>query len=294
MLSVHAGHYITHLQTERGLSALTVREYKRTLIAVEVWLDGRSLTLLSAGADDFAAYVQERSGGGLASSSLATIIHVMRGFLGFAKEIGHDRDAVRSRLEAPKLDKPLPVVLNRYQVAALLETPRDCDPMHLRDRAILETLYACGLRIGEAIRLNLKDVDFTGRSVRVMGKGSKERLIPLGKVAATAIQQYLAELRPKLDKLKKPNLFLSVNGRPMVHSVMWEMVNKAGKRAGITQHVKPHTLRHCFATHLVGGGANLRVVQELLGHSDIAATQVYVHTDPTRLKAVHKKFHPRG
>lgn len=292
--SVELKHYLTHLQSERCLAKLSIRQYRKTMEAAEAWLQAKQLTLLSAGAEDFREYFRERSAGGLASSSLSLIVQVVRGFLEFVKEIGHDRDTIRGQLDAPKQEHQLPVVLNRYQVAALLETPLPANPMYLRDKAILETLYACGLRIGEAITLRVKDVDLKGRSVRVLGKGSKERLIPLGKVAGEAIAKYLAEQRPKLDTKKSEVLFLSCNGKQMVHSVMWELVNRAAKRASITQHVSPHTLRHCFATHLVGGGANLRVVQELLGHTDIGTTQIYVHTDPTRLKAVHAKFHPRG
>jgi integrase/recombinase XerD len=163
-----------------------------------------------------------------------------------------------------------------------------------RDVAILELLYASGLRASELCDLKVRDVNFQVGCVRVLGKGMKERIVPVGRAAAEAIQRYLGECRPKLDAAKSDRMFLSRTGRPMERIGLWMLVERYGRRSGLLKSISPHVLRHCFATHLLAGGADLRVVQELLGHSDISTTQIYTHVDSSRLKSVHSKFHPRG
>jgi integrase/recombinase XerD len=162
-----------------------------------------------------------------------------------------------------------------------------------RDVAILELLYASGLRATELCELKVSDTNLQVRCVRVLGKGMKERIVPLGRAAAEAIGRYLLECRPRLDHGGVPNLMLSRTGRPLERVALWMLVEKYGRRSGLLKSISPHTLRHCFATHLIGGGADLRVVQELLGHADISTTQIYTHVDQDRLKAVHAQFHPR-
>ena len=176
----------------------------------------------------------------------------------------------------------------------LLSIEMPATPRGLRDRAILEVLYASGLRASELCDLKLRDVNIAVGVVRVLGKGSKERIVPVGKPAMTAIEKYLLDCRAKLAKKHEEQLFLSRTGKPMERIGLWMLVEKYGRKSGLLRHISPHTLRHCFATHLIGGGADLRIVQELLGHSDVGTTQIYTHVDQDRLRAVHKKYHPRA
>jgi integrase/recombinase XerD len=163
-----------------------------------------------------------------------------------------------------------------------------------RDVAILELLYASGLRASELCDLKMRDVNFQVGCVRVLGKGMKERIVPLGRAAIESMQHYFSECRPRLDRHASDRVFLSRTGKSMERIGLWMLVERYGKKSGLLKHISPHVLRHCFATHLLAGGADLRVVQELLGHADISTTQVYTHVDSSKLKAMHKKFHPRG
>jgi len=187
----------------------------------------------------------------------------------------------------------LPKILSRAQVNQLIAAPNPRSMLFSRDVAILELLYASGLRASELCDLNLRDLNLTVGCVRVLGKGAKERIVPLGRAAAEAIGRYLLECRPKLEKSPGDVVFLSRTGKPLERVALWMLVEKYGRSSGLLNEVSPHVLRHCFATHLLGGGADLRIVQELLGHSDISTTQIYTHVDQTRLKAVHQKYHPR-
>jgi integrase/recombinase XerD len=184
--------------------------------------------------------------------------------------------------------------LNRSQVNQLIAAPDPASPLFSRDVAILELLYASGLRASELCDLKLRDANLQVGCVRVLGKGMKERIVPMGRAAAEAAGRYLAECRPRLDRRASDRLFLSRTGKPLDRVALWLLVERYGRKSGLLKSVSPHTLRHCFATHLIGGGADLRVVQELLGHSDIATTQIYTHVDQDRLRAVHQKFHPRA
>jgi integrase/recombinase XerD len=165
--------------------------------------------------------------------------------------------------------------------------------LYARDVAILELLYASGLRATELCQLKLRDFNLQAGCVRVLGKGMKERVVPVGRAAREAIERYLLDCRPRLEKTPSELAFLSRTGKPMERIGLWMLVEKYGRSSGLLKHISPHTLRHCFATHLIGGGADLRVVQELLGHSDISTTQIYTHVDQSRLKSIHEKFHPR-
>jgi integrase/recombinase XerD len=204
-------------------------------------------------------------------------------------------------IERPTRWKRLPDVLSPRQVKALIEAPAPpadpkAPPLHLRDRAVLELMYAAGLRASETAGVCREDLHETLRVVMVTGKGQKQRLVPLGQPAMDAINVYLADCRPRLARspdLDRGRLFLSRTGRPLERVAIWQIVKRSAVRAGL-RHVHPHTLRHSFATHMLSGGADLRVVQELLGHSDITTTQIYTHVDQSRLKSVHKAHHPRG
>jgi integrase/recombinase XerD len=272
----------------------SLHAYRRDLEDIERSLDQSGKTLLTAGADDFRYYLQNQTRKGQSTKTVARRLAAIRVFLRFQLAEGQDVGPILSQLERPKPERDLPKVLSRSQVNQLIGAPDPKSPLFARDVAILELLYASGLRATELCELKTRDTNLQVGCVRVLGKGMKERIVPLGRAASEAITRYLSECRPKLERQPNELLFLSRTGRPLDRVALWMLVEKLVKRSGILNHVSPHTLRHCFATHLIGGGADLRVVQELLGHSDIATTQIYTHVDQDRLKSVHKKFHPRG
>jgi len=199
------------------------------------------------------------------------------------------------RLESPKVPRRLPDFLDLEEVTRLLESPDSSRPLYWRDRAILELLYASGVRVSELVELPLSELDLDEGLATIFGKGAKERLVPIGGPARRALERYLRDVRPTLDRGKGAGrVFLNARGSPLRRESVWTLVAEAAKRAGITKHVSPHTLRHTFATHLVEGGADLAAVQELLGHADISTTQIYTHLDRDYLREVHKRYHPRG
>lgn len=271
----------------------SLHAYRRDLEDLDRFLASRGKHFLSADADDLRAYLQDQSRQGRTTRTVARRLAAIRVLLRFLTAEGHDRTHVMQQLERPKPERPLPKVLSRAQVNQLIAAPSPRSMLFSRDVAILELLYASGLRASELCDLNLKDLNLTVGCVRVFGKGSKERVVPLGRAASEAITRYLAETRPKLERTRSERLFLSRTGKPLDRIALWMLVEKYGRKSGLLKSISPHTLRHCFASHLLGGGADLRVVQELLGHSDINTTQIYTHVDTGRLKAIHEKFHPR-
>jgi integrase/recombinase XerD len=285
---------LLHLASERGLATNSLHAYRRDLEDVDVFLRARAKDLDSADADDYREYLQSQTRRGQSTRTVARRLAAIRSWLVFAQINGRPTRAILDQLERPKPERSLPKVLSRSQVVDLISAPDPEAMLFVRDVAILELLYSSGLRASELCDVKLRDVNFQVGCVRVMGKGSKERIVPLGRAAIEAIGRYLDECRPKLVKKPQEKLFLTRTGRPMERVGLWMLVDKAARRRGMLKRVGPHTLRHCFATHLLGGGADLRVVQELLGHSDIGTTQIYTHVDGDRLKAVHRKYHPRG
>jgi integrase/recombinase XerD len=214
--------------------------------------------------------------------------------LRFAKLTGLIEDDGAHVLETPKTWQKLPVVCNKQQVAKLLDAPRPAEPFYLRDKAILELLYATGMRASELAGLKTSDLNLEVGYVRCLGKGNKERVVPVGGVAIKATRAYLRDLRPRLFSAESgPHLLLSRTGRPLTRIEIWRFVKKYAIRAGMPRNLTAHTLRHCFATHLLSGGADLRSVQEMLGHADVGTTQIYTHVDHERLRRIHKEFHPR-
>ena len=201
--------------------------------------------------------------------------------------------AILTQLERPKPEQSLPKILSRAQVSQLISAPDSKSMLFCRDVAILELLYAAGVRASELCDLKLNDLNLSVGCVRVLGKGMKERVVPIGQAAREAIGNYLASCRPRLDRRASDHVFLSRTGKPMERIALWMLVERYGRKSGLLKHISPHVLRHCFASHLLGGGADLRIVQELLGHSDVSTTQIYTHVDQSRLKAIHRKFHPR-
>lgn len=283
------------MASERGLADNSLHAYRRDLEDMDDHFRQHGRTLLTASADDYRAYLQGQSRKGKATKTVARRLAAIRVFLRFLSASGHDATSILQQLERPKPERSLPKVLSRAQVNQLINTPDPESPLFARDVAILELLYASGLRASELCDLKRRDVNLQVGCVRVLGKGMKERVVPLGRAAAEAINRYLADCRPKLDRAgTAEQLILSRTGKAFDRIALWMLVEKYGRSSGLLKHVSPHTLRHCFATHLIGGGADLRVVQELLGHSDIATTQIYTHVDQDRLKNVHKRFHPRA
>jgi integrase/recombinase XerD len=286
--------FLLYLASERGLAENSLHAYRRDLEDLERYLARHGSTLARASAEQFRAYLQDQSRRGQSTRTVARRLAAVRAFLRFLQTQGRDTSATLQQLERPKPERSLPKVLSRAQVNQLIAAPDPQSGMFARDVAILELLYASGLRASELCDLKLRDVNLQVGCVRVLGKGMKERVVPLGQAALEACTRYLAECRTKLNRRASDRMFLSRTGRPLERVALWMLVEKYGRTSSLLKHVSPHVLRHCFATHLLGGGADLRVVQELLGHSDINTTQIYTHVDSSRLKAVHAKHHPRA
>jgi integrase/recombinase XerD len=240
-------------------------------------------------------YVYHLKDVGLAAASIRRNISALRTYFKFLLGEGHVTHDPSERLESPKRWRTLPDVLSVAEVEKLLASPALDDPLVFRDRALLELAYGAGLRVSEWISIGVRDVMFDEGLVRVFGKGSKERLVPIGRRAIGALASYVRELRPRLERGEgRGALFLNARGQPLTRMGAWKILRKYVDRAGIEKHVSPHTLRHSFATHLLEGGADLRAVQEMLGHADISTTQIYTHVDREYLRSVHRQYHPRA
>ena len=240
---------------------------------------------------DFVFYLKDL---GLAPTSIRRQISAIRTYYRFLTSEGYSESDPAARLETPKCWRTLPEVLTVEEVEALLSVPNPDERLAWRDRALIEVAYATGARVSELIGLGLNDLWFDDALVRVMGKGAKERLVPIGRKALGAAAVYVREIRPRLDRGKtQGRLLLNVRGQPLSRVGAWQIVKRCAARAGIVKRVTPHTLRHTFATHLLEGGADLRAVQEMLGHADLATTQIYTHVDRDYLRSVHKSYHPR-
>jgi integrase/recombinase XerD len=234
------------------------------------------------------------SKGQKSEGSIKRSMVAIRMFLRFAKLTGLLENDFTAVLESPKLWQRLPCVCSEKQVADLLDTPDIAEPFFFRDKAILELLYATGARASELAYMRISNLNLDVGYLRCLGKGNKERVIPIGNVAIAAVNDYLKNLRPRLARpFSEDFLLLSRTGRPLSRIEIWRLVKKYAVRAGMPRNLTVHTLRHCFATHLLSGGADLRSVQEMLGHVDIATTQIYTHVDNDRLRKIHRKFHPR-
>jgi integrase/recombinase XerD len=287
--------FLSRLWAEAGLADNTLEAYRRDLEAFADFCEREKLVFKTFTQRDIQAFlIVQRQEHNLAVSSVARRLVAVKLFCRFTHQNGYlDRD-LAALIETPKKWQYLPTVLNERQVEDLVTLPDEGDPLMLRDRAVLELFYATGLRVSELVSLRISDVHLDIGYVRCLGKGSKERVVPVGSKATEAVRLYIDQLRPELVTGKSTDrVFLSRTGRPLDRTNCWRMVAKYARRMGFTGKLSPHTLRHSFATHLLAGGADLRVVQEMLGHADIATTQIYTHVDSSRLKAIHKKFHPR-
>lgn len=284
------------LAIEKGSSPRTGEAYKLDLERFVLFATLKNAkTPNEASAKILREYVYHLKDLGLAPSSIRRNISALRTYFRFLVNEGHVAADPSERLETPKKWRTLPDVLGVEEIEKLLGAISIDEPLAFRDRAMLELAYGAGLRVSEWISLSTRDVMLEDKLVRVFGKGSKERLVPLGRNAIGAIALYLRELRPTLEKGEgKGILFLNARGTPLSRMGAWKILRKYVDIAGIKKVVSPHTLRHSFATHLLEGGADLRAVQEMLGHSDISTTQIYTHVDREYLRSVHKQFHPRG
>ncbi|WP_295577875.1 site-specific tyrosine recombinase XerD [uncultured Microbacterium sp.] len=297
--------YLRHISIERGLSEHTVGAYRRDLAVYTQWLTHREIATTEAvTAATVAEFAAERASAQPppAATSLARLQSSVRGLHRFLVREGIATEDPTGRLRPPRAPQRLPKALTIDQVEALLDasgpapgTPSDGDLIGLRDRALLELLYATGARVTEIVQLDVDDLAH-GDVLRVRGKGSKERIVPIGSYARGAVDAYLARARPELSRRGRatPRLFLGARGAPLSRQSAWLVIQQAADRAGLTAHVSPHTLRHSFATHLLQGGADVRVVQELLGHASVATTQIYTHVTVDALRDVYVTSHPRA
>ena len=286
--------FIDHLWLEDGLSKNTLESYRLDLTTFALWLSKQDKQLLSVDQADIQQYLAVKFP--LSKPrSIGRLIASMRRFYRFLLRENKISKDPTLQIESPKLPRSLPKSLNEDEVIALLNAPNIAEPAGLRDRAMLELLYACGLRVSELVGVKATEVSINEGVVRVTGKGSKTRLVPMGEEAADWISRYLREARSEiLQKRLSDALFVTNRGEAMTRQAFWYLIKRYALLAGITKHMSPHVLRHAFATHLLNHGADLRVVQMLLGHSDISTTQIYTHVARERLKQLHSMHHPRG
>ncbi len=287
--------YLDAIWMEKGLSENTLSSYRRDLEALARWLTERGSGLLSVDSIAVYDYLAARHQKGYSSRSTARLLSCARGFYQYQVREGRLKDNPLAQVDNPKLPTSLPKSLTEHDVERLLLAPDLEDPVGLRDRTMLEVLYACGLRVSELVGLTMAQVNLRQGVVRVMGKGSKERLVPLGEEAVDWLIRYLREARPLLlHNAPSEVLFPSTRAREMARQTFWHRIKHWAQVAGIDKPLSPHTLRHAFATHLLNHGADLRVVQLLLGHSDLSTTQIYTHVARARMQEQHSRHHPRG
>ena len=289
--------YLATLKLERNLSENTIASYKNDLSTFLNFLKDSGVSdpsqITPKLLNNFFVLLNKL---GLSSRSAARYYSSVKGFFGYFFSSGYIEINPMEKISAPKVSKGLPNVLNINEIEAILSQPDTSKKLGLRDKALLETFYACGLRVSELINLKISDLFLSEEMIRVFGKGSKERFVPIGSSAINWISEYLKSSRPLLEKKAKSQhvLFLNNRGTKLSRMGVWKIVDRYSKLAGIKKEVHPHTFRHSFATHLLEGGADLRAVQEMLGHVDISTTQIYTHIDRDYIKQIHRDYHPRG
>ena len=286
--------FIDHLWLEDGLSKNTLESYRTDLSQFSAWLTKQGKQLMAANQADIQQYLAVKFPRSK-PRSIGRLIASMRRFYRYCQRENLIQIDPTLQIESPKLPRSLPKSLNEQEVEDLLKAPNTSEPIGLRDRAMLELLYASGLRVSELVTVKVNEVSTQDGVVRVTGKGSKTRLVPMGEEAADWITKYLKEARPEiLQKRLCDALFVTNRAEAMTRQAFWHLIKRYASQAGIHKHISPHVLRHAFATHLLNHGADLRVVQMLLGHSDISTTQIYTHVARERLKQLHSAHHPRG
>ncbi len=286
--------FLDYLAVEKGLAKNSLAAYASDLRHFGHWLNDGGIDLDAVERIHIVKYFQSLRASGISARSVARALAAIRGLFRFLVAERHLKKDPTENLENPKLWSNLPKSLQPSEVEALLATPDRSTPDGLRDAAMLELLYATGLRVSELIRVRLDEVVMDAGFLRTIGKGSKERIVPFGDAAKAVILEYNEKGRRELDKYSDPHLFLSRRGRPMTRQSFWMKVVHYARAAGIRSHISPHVLRHSFATHLLENGADLRSVQMMLGHSDISTTQIYTHVSRARLQKLYERFHPRA
>jgi integrase/recombinase XerD len=290
--------FLTHVRVEKGLSANTVAAYRRDLVKFEAFAKKRKLSLEAIRRDDLVDFLSSLYHQKLESRTVARHLVTLRNFFRFAQVKEMIAEDPSLNLESPKIRRSLPGYLRLEEVEKLLAQPDEQTPIGLRDRAMLEVLYSSGLRVSELIGLRVMDLDRSAGCVRCIGKGDKERIVPIGKKATALVERYLRDARPKLlgkgTLSNTPALFLNRRGGSLSRVGVWKILSAYGRQAGLRVALTPHMLRHSFATHLLERGADLRSVQLMLGHSDISTTQIYTHVVEERLKQIYKAHHPRA
>lgn len=285
--------YLEYLLIERGLSENSLNGYLSDLESFQNFLEERSAKIEDATSQTLMLYLTYLRSKALKSTSLARHLSSLRGFFAFCTSRGFIKENPATLLENPKLPRKIPEFLSPEEVGRILALPNLTEKLGFRDRAMLELLYAAGMRVSELISLNIEDFDPQTGVLIIFGKGSKERLVPIHYVAQNFLNQYIKDWRPAFNP-KVKNIFLNRSGKGLTRQGVWKMIKKIVLEAGIKRSISPHTFRHSFATHLLDGGADLRTVQLLLGHSDINATEIYTHIQAGRLVQLHKRFHPRS
>jgi integrase/recombinase XerD len=288
--------FLQYVVVEKGLSENTVKAYRRDLLQLLSFLqEERGMTLVSASQQDLSAFIMRMRRGGKSSRSVARVMSSVRGIYRYLlrEELLEADPSVN--LESPRMERKLPVVLNEEETVRLLNSPDISIPLGIRNRAIMELMYATGLRVSEVISLRMGDVNLELGYVRCIGKGHKERVVPVGSMARAAVEDYLRDVRPGFAASSgSREIFLSRRGHALTRQALWKALRTLVVKAGITKRVTPHTIRHSFATHLLQHGADIRSVQEMLGHADISTTQIYTHLDKSRLKEIYLRAHPRS
>jgi integrase/recombinase XerD len=295
-LSAAISTFMTHLKVEKGLSANTITAYRRDLVKFDVFLEKRNLSLEQISRDDVVDFLASLYRQKLDSKSVARHIVTLRNFFRFAQIHGYIPEDPSVNLESPKIRRSLPGYLRLEEVEHLLLQVNTTTPTGLRDRAMLEVLYSTGLRVSELTSLRVTDIDTQIGCLRCIGKGDKERIVPVGRKALAIVEKYLRDARAKLLGKAPPTniLFVNQRGRQLSRVGVWKILSTHGRRAGLRMALTPHMLRHSFATHLLERGADLRSVQLMLGHADISTTQIYTHVVEERLKQIYKAHHPRA
>lgn len=288
--------FLDYLALERGLSPRTIDAYRRDLKRCHAFLGTRGIARIGdAGSTELRDYIYHLKDAGLRPTSIRRALSALRTFFGYLLGEGLVVTDPTERVEMPQTWRRLPDTLGAAEVASLLDAPDPAERLYWRDKAMLEFAYASGVRVGELITIKTRDVLFEDGLAVVFGKGARERIVPVGRAALRALDVYMRELRPGLARGETQGvLFLNARGQPLSRMGVWKILRKYVRRAGIRKRVTPHTLRHSFATHLLEGGADLAAVQEMLGHADIATTQIYTHVEREYLRQVHREFHPRA
>ena len=286
--------YLDFLAIEHGVSRNTVSSYSRDLNKLSLFLEKENLSWESIADDDLSKFISNLSESGLSVRSIARIISTLKSFYRFLVSDGYIKRNPSANLCSPKIGFTLPKVLTKHEIKLLLEQPSKDTKQGIRDKAILELLYASGLRISELISLGLNDLNFDEGYLICKGKGNKERVVPFSSKAATATLNYIKKVRPKISSNHNETLFLTHRGNAFTRQGAWKVIKGYAIRAGLKDNISPHILRHTFATHLLEGGADLRSVQLMLGHSQIVTTQIYTHVSKRHVREIYDKYHPRA